>query len=262
MRRTIGQQGKPRKRVRTTTTTTVARRSIPRRRFTRPFYRQRGYLRTGGVFGRFGGATPELKFIDCKQANLAMTATGTIFPQAASALTYGPAAGSAPSTGSFCTIVQGDQEYQRVGRQITIKKILCRGIFVLANATPAETVRLLLIQDMQANGAVPTVNTAIGFTGKAVEIVDFNNIENSKRFKVLYDKQVDVNALTALAASANTRQLQFKFFLKCNIPIDYDSTATTGAIATIRSNNLFMIGLSTTGTCILTFQLRLRYIDT
>jgi len=219
-----------------------------------------GFYRTGGVFGRFAGGRPaELKAIDCEQTALAFAATGTIFPQTASALNYGPAAGSAPSTGSLVTIVQGDQFYQRIGKSITIKKISCR--WTMQAADLGSTFRLLLVQDTQANGAVPTVNQVLGFTGKTVVDRDFNNLENSKRFKILYDKYGDINALTSNGATYNTRNLSGKFFKNCNIPIIWDTSATTGAIGTLRSNNLFFIALCLTGDAALSFTTRLRYQD-
>lgn len=228
---------------------------------------QPGMYRTTGNYGRFQpGGGSEKKFIDILQAAIVPTTTGLIFPTTTATMTPAVAVAAA---GTMCQIVQGDQEYQRIGKEIVITKIMMRGSFVTPPASDNATdrCRLLIVQDMQCNGAAPTVNQVLNFTGQPVSVNSFNNIENSKRFIILCDEFFDMNANNVMY-NANTvlgYEKGYQIYKKCNIPIVYDSSATTGALATIRSNNIFGIvfAANQVGGGDITFDanIRLRYTD-
>lgn len=68
------------------------------------------------------------------------------------------------------------------------------------------------------------------------------NLENSERFKILYDKlhtwrcdQAGLGSNTEFLTSTTKRGSCYK---NMNLPIVYDNSASTGALATIRSNNI------------------------
>jgi len=104
----------------------------------------RGYARTGGSYtGRFkyGGKSAELKYFD-NAISFNFDSTGEV-----------------PATGQLCTIPQGVAQTERVGRKITIKKIVAKLTITLATPTDAigsDILRLALVQDTQANGAAAT----------------------------------------------------------------------------------------------------------
>lgn len=217
-----------------------------------------GYARIGGNYGRYG-RRGETKYFDVYQATVTIGA-GTVLPSTTATVTPAVALATA---GTFLQIAQGDQPYQRNGREIVVKRIMIRGdVTLIAGAVFTEAIRLVLVQDMQANGAAPTVGTTFDTTGQTPNINSFNNLENSRRFKILADKFYTMNALTSnLATAANPMQRRISIMAKCNMPITYDASATTGALATIRSNNVLMFGFTEAGSVSCQFTARIRYTD-
>lgn len=217
-----------------------------------------GMLRLGGNFGRFG-RLGEKKFVDVLQPQVATTATGTIHPTATATTT--PA--TAMTAGSYLQIAQGDQEYQRIGKEVTITKLMIRGqITILQDSTLfADVVRVIILQDQQCNGAAPTVNQILNFTGQPVSVNSFNNIENSKRFITICDQTYQINAVANEGTDGKEFTVPFEIFKKVNIPIVYDTSATTGALATIRSNNILGVVISRNAATVINYNMRLRYSD-
>lgn len=223
-----------------------------------------GYTRITGNFGRFqpSSISGEKKFLDIVDAVASVPAAGLILPTNAATCT--PAV--AMVGGSFNQIAQGDQEYQRVGKEVVVTSVMVRGQVILpgGNTTYSDTVRFLIVQDTQCNGAVATVNNVLGFTGSTPSINSFNNIENSRRFLILSDTRYDVTAFTSNGATiANNRTVDFEIYKKCNIPIVFDTTATSGSLATVRSNNIFGIVIDSSAVDDMTcrYTMRLRYQD-
>jgi len=235
----------------------------------------RGKYRKSGNYGRFGtqatgGARPEMKFIDNVMAYGTVANTGTLRPTAATdAVT--PAVAVA-ATGTLLQVVQGDQTYQRNGRKITIRKISCRLKVLLAGdisaATTRDIYRLILVLDTQCNGAAPAVTDVISYPGQTLSTESFNNLENSERFRVLFDVYRAINAtaggIGANAADKNSGDVIHLIKYnnsRLNIPVEYSTTATTGALATIKSNNLFLLTISESGLIDLAGNVRIRYTD-
>lgn len=206
--------------------------------------RQRGYVRTGGYFGRFQSAG-ELKFKD-------------------TSLTLSPVLVTS-SINDIVAVGEGVGESQRIGRKMTIKKINCRGEVKLNNtgagATQTNAVRICIVQDTQTNGAV--------FTGlnlwEADNIESFRNLANTNRFKILKTKEITINTQggTTLASedyAATTRR--FNFNVACNVPIEYDNSASTGVITSCRSNNVYFLIQAKGATWVdLTGNARIRFTD-
>ena len=182
-----------------------------------------GFARTGGVFGRFQPSGVESKFLDIN-ANSA-----------------GLPAGASWGLTSINPVPIGDGPSGRIGRQITITSI--QAMYQLdVHHTESNTVymRLMFVLDKQCNGAAPAyldimnVNSALAY----------RNLDNSDRFVVLHDKFLRFTPST-LSAAGSMRFQGPKFqqmYRKCNIPIIFDNSATSGALTTIRSNNIVMIG--------------------
>lgn len=202
---------------------------------------RKGFNRTGGFYGRFrrGG---ELKFLDTA-ISLANIAVGT-----------------GALSGSLVVIPQADTESGRDGRQVIVKKLSIKGhVITDAAVLGQERVRILLIQDKQTNGALGTIENIL----ETNDINAFRNLENIHRFVVLKDMQVRMppKQINTAATTSMIQCVPFSINTNLNIPIDYDSSATTGAIATQRSNGLFLIALTfntnqsdITATCRIRFQ--------
>lgn len=214
----------------------------------RRFYPGRNYRAySAPSYGRFGtGRGPhaqiEKKFYD-------------------TVLSLGATAGLASTTqatgGVNLTMLQNATASGRIGQKIIIKSIQCKLSFGLAaGATDNDLYHFYLIQDTQANGAFPVMADMFdaGTIGLAMR-----NIANGNRFKILKHLHVRLNADAGVAAAFGGDAQQHDFFLKCNIPISYNAAA--GAIAELRSNNLFVIYGSANGVATASGVCRLRYTD-
>ncbi len=213
----------------------------------------------------------EKKFYDGLANDTSISAAGTFVDWTAD----GPTA----DTSSMVDIVQGVKENQRIGRKCTITNIHARLNFeFLTNETASmvnadiahETIRCMIVWDKQSNGA------NLGNGDKLLQgnlYNSFRELNNIKKFKVLYDKLVTFNTTAIAAADATTsfiitqvsrlvvRDYQLKVSIKCFIPIEY--TATLGAITELSTNNIAMIIWSKHGARmkLTSSPVRFRFID-
>lgn len=201
-----------------------------------------GVERIGGYYGRYTGPNAELKFLD---TNLTATldATGELL--------------GAPT--GINLVPQGDTESERIGRKIVIKKINMRGWLRSVATGNSNVVRLALIQDKQANGAYPAYTDVM----ESAVFTSFSNLSNSGRFKVLKIIECELEPQAGVAGAYGLAVKVIKANLKCEIPIEFDNSLTTGAITTVRSNNIFWMGVSAIGDDEITFDFttRIRYSD-
>lgn len=209
----------------------------------------------GGFYGRYNrgqgrrGTRGETKFLDTVTNASTLSPSGTV------------------TEGSFNLIPQGISESERIGRKCTVVSISGRQTVRLpsGNAINGSNVwRLWLVQDRQANGAVPTYGDVMQQSTSNT----FRNMENIARFKILWTKTMAIDALSLAIDAADAqhtgeRHQVVDFHVRCNIPIDFDNTAATGAITTIRSNNIFMIASTraTDTAPVLSGTYRLRFTD-
>lgn len=167
-----------------------------------------------------------------------------------------------PNAGTILDIVQGTGESERVGRAIKVSSIVVRGILSLpsstAQANTSDVLRFILYEDKQCNGAAATgldlleTNTFLGHA----------NLSKSHRFKFLISKEIPINAQVALDTSANSSgviEYPFKFYYKCNCPIEY--TGVTASIANIASKNLGIAVIGSNGKATISLSTRVRYVD-
>lgn len=208
-----------------------------------------GYDRTGGAYGRYS-ASGEMKYHDVLVQETDVPAAGV-------------------TMGALLTIAQNTLPTGRIGRQITIKEIHIRSRASHSGVTGASlasteprTLRVILVQDKQANGASGGIASVL----KTADYLSYRNLDNSKRFNILMDKTVSLNPPLAWGAgptyTTNGIKKQINFNKKCNMIIDYDQTATTGALSTIRSNNIFLLAITDTNLeCDYEAQVRIRYTD-
>ncbi len=222
--------------------------SYQRRRYSKKSARQafrKGYDRTGGYYGRFTGVNGELKFKDTVVSDTPITAATVIQ--------------------NLTVIAEGNGESQRVGRKVTIKNIHIKGVMTLIPASDAantsEKVFGYLVQDMQTNGAA---FVALDLFDTDI-IASFRNLANSGRFKILAKKTFMFKAGGAAPSGAafifSSDQKNVNINKKCNIVMEYDNSATTGVITSVRSNNLYWVTQSTNGVVNSVLTARIRYSD-
>ncbi len=204
-----------------------------------------GFTRVSGFFGRFGPGG-ELKFHDLDIDDPTIATNGTIVED------------------SCNVIAEGNGEEERIGRKVTLRSINWRFNIRLpegtAVTTTSDTVRVIVYLDKQTNGATAAVTDLL----ESDNYQSFNNLANKSRFRTLMDRTYDLN--TDLSGDGTTVDsprfnINDSFFKKINIPIEYDNTATTGAISTQRSNNIGVLLLSKNGLCTFDSKMRLRYSD-
>lgn len=222
--------------------------------------RARGFVRTGGYYGRFtryGVSKPEMKFYD--------------FNTFGGAVPIG--AGGGLLVTSIVGVSQGNGESQMIGRKITIKRISVRGTGIfrtntgtLANLGSGNRLKIVLVLDRQCNGAAANVNDVY----QNADIDSFLNLENKSRFKILKDWNVENPAVTGYNSTLNTyyvdeKRVNFEWTGKVHIPIEYSPQAGgVRTISEIRSNNIFMLAFAdqTPGnTAQVEFNTRIRYLD-
>ncbi len=219
-----------------------------------------GFTRQVGFYGRYAGAGGPARGGELKFHDIDWDEAGADF-----------SAGVISNTSSLVLIGQGVTESTRIGRKCVIRSIGWRGnlkgaTVATASAPPAHSVRLLVVQDTQANGAAPTVSGTGGLFESA-DYQSFNNLVNKGRFKVLYDK---VHAMNwgAGAGDGTTNDFapfnrNFTFFKKCEIPIEYSGVASPSVITELRTNNIYGVMISSSsGTDVsLDSKFRFRFSD-
>lgn len=211
-----------------------------------PMAFKKGRDRTSGYYGRYGEGSTEKKFHDVAVSDPVVAATLTIT--------------------NLGVIPQGTLENQRIGRKVTVKSVHGKFTNDLNEATATvnscDQVQLMLIQDTQTNGAQFVATDLL----ETDDITSFRNLANNKRFKILWSKiaQFSTGGLVASGASivGSAKACRWiKFNKKMNIPIEYDNAFTDGRIATIRSNNLYFVVVSSSGSTSLLGTVRLRFTD-
>lgn len=212
-----------------------------------------GYDRTSGRYGRFQPSGSELKFHDVTIAETDISENGCVCT-------------------ALLTILQNTKATGRIGKTITLKEIHMHGTAKRARSFSAtgatqqpKVLRLLLVQDKQANGAAAVTADVLEVLVDNKDYQAFRNLDNSKRFNILYDKRIHLNVPFAGNSSEYATNGVFQpcvLHKKINIPIEYDAGTTTGAIGTIRSNNLILLLISSDDLFVdFHAKIRIRYED-
>ncbi len=213
-----------------------------------------GRARVGGFYGRYAGSTaPELKFKDTTIALTTIANTGTILSP------------------SINLVKQGNGESEMVGRKFVIKSIMARITVrfpadtdaALGNVLGGDPYRVCLVLDKQANGAAGTIAQVFEDT----DIESMNDLEFSQRFVIIKEWKGTFNVDVAFDNNTNLyfhghQQRCFKWYKKCNIPIEMGPNAGARVIADVRSNNLIVMGFTSGGKTQMSYRFRIRYADT
>lgn len=197
-------------------------------------------------YGRFVGKNAELKFFD---TDITFTVDAT---------------GEVPATGQLNLIPQNATESGRIGRKCVIKSIQARLQWIFtpgASTTGITQCWIYVVLDKQCNGAPAAVTDVLTSNNMSKAMI---NLDNSARFVILkrmyFKVQAEAGIQTAFAADLG----KIDWYKKCNIPLEFDNTAATGALTTIRSNNVFLLAGtdgSSDDTVSVGGTFRLRYSD-
>lgn len=149
-------------------------------------------------------------------------------------------------------LIPGSNEYNRVGRKITMDSIWIHGFFACEDtATGADPsgVRFLLVYDNQANGAAPTwsdVILSVNSSGTTQSgAFDMPNSANQERFEILVDQSWSFPFWSLTAGASDDTAKMIDMF----VPLDWRqvvyNAGTAGTIADIQSGSLYAFWVTT-----------------
>ncbi len=173
---------------------------------------------------------PELKFIDTSLNLSPVTSTGAF-------------------VGSIVIIAEGDGESDRDGRKISVTQVTTKLHLVMDPTAGTgltgthNAVKVCLVLDTQVNGATPAT---LDYEVAPTTFLTFRNLSNSQRFKTLWTRIYTQNTTAAAGdgavndtGSTGTDDIiHYKF--KTPLIIQYNNSASTGAVSTQESNGLFL----------------------
>ncbi len=129
-------------------------------------------------------------------------------------------------------------------------------------ASTADTVRIVIYHDKQANGGEGTEAT---LWQSSDDLTDYRNIQNAQRYRILMDKTISINSNggsgqgTTAALSWAAKQISFDFYKDMAMPVYF--TSTGAGVAELTSNNIGMCTISRNGLCQLQGTGRIRFTD-
>lgn len=224
----------------------------------RKIYRGRArYTAKRGTYGyQMKWVKPEeRKFIDFELNDEAFTAAW--------------AAKNPTTVNCISAVPQGDTESSRDGRVYYLTRISIRGEVTIdpieSSVAPLNDrqARICLVLDTQTNGT-EIVGTSVMDGGQTRDIYSFRNLQETGRYRVLYDKtwtirQIQTNEGAANLFAGGLALRRFSFNHNFKKPIKVICTGTAGTVATMSDNSLSVIGVADSATIGLSYQARLRY---
>lgn len=137
-------------------------------------------------------------------------------------------------------IQNGTAYYNRVGTVISIRSVELRINFISTAGTGVDQLqRYSLVLDRQPNGLAPLFTDIYGMIGGASGLSSMRNLQNRKRFKVLWDRTYNVNVNTG---SNYNKYLYLKF--RRPIKTTYNA-GNSGNVSDISSNALYFVSIGT-----------------
>lgn len=153
-------------------------------------------------------------------------------------------------------IARGDDISERNAREVVMKSIQFSYTAAVTPTTGvAQRCRVLLVYDRQTNATALTAAQVL----TVADTLAPRNLENRKRFKILYDRTHALNA-SAEPGSEVTR----RFYRRLRHPVTFNS-GDNGTVADIVTGSLYLVvvGSEATGPTdgTVTFHSRIRYLD-
>jgi len=204
-----------------------------------------GYLRTGGLYGRFKptGSGPELKFLDVGTPAALVPTNGVMFQD-------------------LHILAQGTGPSQRVGRKVQLRAVHIRGSITLQGTdipVVSSRIRLILGVDTQTNGAAFSASDLI--TGSFMD--GYRNLANSSRFRVWKELKYALNPNSYNSSTDESLGKIWNFTMnhRCSLPLEF--LGSTGDLSETKSYSVFLLCFSEANDPIttITFTSRMRYND-
>jgi len=133
-------------------------------------------------------------------------------------------------------IARGDDINERTGREVDMRSIQFSAQVRAATTTGVDqTHRVLIVYDRQTNAAAPTMAQVC----ESATIQAPRNLENRKRFSILFDKIYNLNAADE---SGSSRQI--RWYRHLNHPETFNS-GDAATVADITTGSVYLIALGT-----------------
>ncbi len=161
-------------------------------------------------------------------------------------------------------ITQGDGDSQRSGRNIYVKSMFYRlHLSFESTSTPSaasDIVRILLVHDKYCAGAVSSIDGIITTT----DILAFNRLDQTHRFRILYDRKflmgAQAGSYDGAADQFGQRYRQVNLYRKFKYPLKITYDATAGVITDLTQSNVVMYFISElNNVCTVAGSFRVRY---
>lgn len=151
---------------------------------------------------------------------------------------------------------RGDDLHERIGRQVTLRSVqLALHAAVTSGTGVDQTCRVILFFDKEPHGAAPAGTDLL----TANDDKAFRNLSNRKRFWILMDQKIPLNA----TAEAYSHQ-ELDYYRRISLPVTFNS-GDNGDITDIVSGALYLyvIGTQAAGATAgaVTGYARVRYVD-
>jgi len=149
----------------------------------------------------------------------------------------------------------GDDFDEREGREVRIKSIQVTLTLFLNPLSTQTFVRCIVVLDLQPNGIGLVIGDLLSDTATELGSTNFRNLDFRKRFVILKDEVVMLQA-------SGQRTAHIEWYKQMNMHTTYNSL-TTGGISDITTNALYIIlysGEATDGV-VNTCRTRVRFID-
>lgn len=200
----------------------------------------------------------ETKYFDCG-FNVSVTTAGTTWADTEVPMdNYINASGAAAAYTDSCLIptAQGSAYGQIEGQRYLLKKLRVRGAVIASGASdlpdvmPARFVRILLVMDMQPNGAQAQGEDIMQDTGELQEnMFSFQRTSTQTgRFRILKDKFITLNPGTAgtdgastVSANVNSATFKFSYAPRNGVRVQVRNGNSTPTVAGTIDCNIFML---------------------
>lgn len=159
-------------------------------------------------------------------------------------------------------IAEGDDFTSRNSRSVMLKSVTLRGFAQSsATGTAVHKVRTLLVWDNAANGVALAITDVL----TSANSLAFPNVNNEKRFTILYDVSHVLGPFTSTATQAIADQtvVGIEALINMSAPVQFNGTGAT--IASIQNGSIYLItiGDSVAGATQPTgsFSTRVRFLE-
>ncbi len=162
---------------------------------------------------------------------------------------------STPQIVPLTLVAQGDGGAEREGNSIVIKSISLKlAMRMDTSQTSGNTNRFMIVQDNSVNGAQFTESELLQVPGAEQNIVSALNLDNSQRFRVLWNKVVSL-------APNGVESAYREKFMKFNLKARYSGTGAT--ISGVKTHGLFFVHMTSLSSAqnVLTYDIRTRFAD-